>query len=154
MVSAKTGPNALEVGRAALAEINGANTIKSFGCSKERTETREPNVVGHHKKWQCCNFQAEAHERHDAGVASDCNLEQPSDEMELAENLTDAYPLGLPLPNRLHRFVTLDRAVGSPERAEALARSHPPLDGPMILLQHVIKVLHWPQSTSTPQRAF
>ncbi len=65
---------------------------------------------------------------------SDCNLEQPGDEMELADNLTDAHPPGLPLPNRMHRFVTLDRAVGSPERADALARSHPPLDGPMILL--------------------
>src|SRR5215472_12815979 len=85
---------------------------------------------------------------------SDYNPEQPSDEMELADNPTHAHPSGLPLPNRMHRFVTLDRAVGSPERAEALARSHPPLDGPMILLQDVIKVLHRPQSTSTPQRAF
>ena len=103
---------------------------------------------------QCCNFQAAAQERHDAGVASDCNLEQPSDEMELANNLTDAHPPRLPLPNRMHRFVTLDRAVGSPERTEALARSRASLDGPMILLQEVIKVLHRPQSTSTPQRAF
>ena len=93
-------------------------------------------------------------QRHDAGVASDCNLEQPSDEMELADNLTDAHPPGLSLPNRMHGFVTLDRAVGSPERAEAFARSHPPLDSPMILLQDVIQVLHRPQSTSTPQRAF
>ena len=89
-----------------------------------------------------------------AAVTSDCNLEQPRDEMELANNLTDAYPPGLPLPNRMHRFVTLDRAVGSPERAETLARSYPPLDGPMILLQDVIKVLHRPQSTSTPQHPF
>ena len=43
--------------------------------------------------------------------------------MELADNLTDAHPPGLPFPNRMHRFVTLDRAVGSPERPEALARS-------------------------------
>ncbi len=62
---------------------------------------------------QCCNFQAAAHDRHDSGVASDCNLEQPSDEMELADNLTDVHPPGLPLPNRMHGFVTLDRAVGS-----------------------------------------
>ena len=103
---------------------------------------------------QCCKFQAAAHERHDAGVASDCNLERPIYEMELADNLTDAHPPGLPLPNRMHGFVTLDRAVGSSERAEALARPHSPLDGPMILLQDVIKVLHRPQSTSTPQRAF
>jgi hypothetical protein len=69
------------------------------------------------------------HKRHDAGVASDCNLQQPGDEMELAANLTDAHPPGLPLPNRMHGFVTLAGLVGSPERAEALARSHAPLDG-------------------------
>src|SRR5260370_26411091 len=96
----------------------------------------------HHLEGQCCNFRAAAHERHDAGVASDCNLEESSDEVELADNLTDAHPPRLPLPNRMHSFVTLDRAVSSPERAEALARSHPPLDGPMILLQDVITVLH------------
>jgi hypothetical protein len=87
---------------------------------------------------QCCNFQVAAHERHDAGVASDCNLEQPSDQMELAHNLTDAYPSDLPLPNRMHGFVTLDRAVGSPERAETLAGSHAPLDCPMILFNGLI----------------
>src|SRR5260370_9514613 len=59
---------------------------------------------------QCCNFRAAAHGRYDAGVALDCNLEQPGDEMELADYLTDAHPPGLPLPNRMHGFVTLDRA--------------------------------------------
>src|SRR5260370_36120250 len=63
---------------------------------------------------QCCNIRAAAHERHDAGVVSDCDLEQPSDEMEMADNLTEAHPPGLPLPNCMHGFVTLDRAVGSP----------------------------------------
>jgi hypothetical protein len=76
------------------------------------------------------------------------------DEMELADNLTDAGRPGLPLPNRMHGFVTLDRVAGSPERAEALARSHALLDGPMILLQDVIKVWCWLQSTSMPQCAF
>jgi hypothetical protein len=85
--------------------------------------------------------------------ASDCNLEQTRNEMELVDNLTDAHPPGLPLPNRMHRLVTLDRAISSPERPEALARSHPPLDGPMILLQNVIQVLHRPQSTSALQSA-
>jgi hypothetical protein len=74
--------------------------------------------------------------------------------MELADNLTDAHPPDLPLKNRMNRFVTLDRAVGPPERAEALARSHASLDRPMILLQHIIKVLHRPQSTSTLHRSF
>src|SRR6516162_5237029 len=131
------------------AHLEGPRTV--CGPVSQRQLPNWPRRV-HYR--QCCNFQVAAHKRHDAGVTSDCNLEQPRDEMELANNLTDAYPPGLPLPNRMHRFVTLDRAVGSPERAEALARSHPPLDGPMILLQDVIQVLHRPQSTSTPQRAF
>ena len=88
---------------------------------------------------QCGNFEAAAHERHGAGVASDCNPEQSSDEMELAGNLTGAHPPGLPLPNRIHGLVTFDRAVGSPERAGALARSQAPLDGPMIPPQDVIE---------------
>jgi hypothetical protein len=33
---------------------------------------------------------------------SDYNLEQPSDEMDLADNLTHAHPSDLPLPNRMH----------------------------------------------------
>lgn len=43
--------------------------------------------------------------------ALDRNGKQPCDELELADNLTDAHPLCLPLPNRMHRFVTLDRSV-------------------------------------------
>ena len=86
-------------------------------------------------KRQCCNFQAAAHERYDAGIASDCNLEQPSDEMELAHNLTDAYPPDLPLPNRMHGFVTLNRAdgcaisggwVGDRSRRGCRHLNHPP----------------------------
>ena len=123
-----------------------------FGMGSVPTSGWTPLPIRTPFSWQCCKFQAAAHERHDAGVASDCNLEQPSDEMELADNLTDAHPPGLPLPNRMHGFVTLDRAVGSPERAEALARSHPPLDGPMILLQDVIKVLHRQGPSKTLRR--
>jgi hypothetical protein len=74
--------------------------------------------------------------------------------MELADDLTCADPPSLPLPNRMHRLVTLDCAIGSPERPEALARSHPPLDGPVILLQDVIQVLHRSQATSALQRTF
>src|SRR5258707_6320132 len=80
-----------------------------------------------------CEYLVAENRRRDAGVVSDCNLEQPGDEMELAFNLTDAYPPGLPLPNRMHRFVTLDRAVGSPARAYALAHSHPSSPVPMVL---------------------
>jgi hypothetical protein len=98
-----------------------------------RQELVEPAVARHVRRRpfirQCCNFQATAHERHDTGVALNFNLEQPSDEMELADDLTGAHPPGLPFPNCMLRVIALDRAVGSPERAEALARSHAPFDG-------------------------
>jgi hypothetical protein len=48
--------------------------------------------VGVGRDRHCCNFQAEVHERHDGGVASGCNLEQPSDEMELASRDKSAPP--------------------------------------------------------------
>jgi hypothetical protein len=42
-------------------------------------------------------FKQRHNERHDVGVSSDCNLEQPRDEMELANSLTDATHLTCPL---------------------------------------------------------
>jgi hypothetical protein len=55
---------------------------------------------GNSQHGSAATFRAAAHERHGAGVASDCNLEQLSDEMELPHNLTDAYPPGLATRSR------------------------------------------------------
>ena len=84
------------------------------------------------------------------GSASPRNLEQSCDEIETALNLTDPYSSCLPLSNRVHRFVSLDRPPGSPKGSKALARPHSPLDRSMVLFHDVIQVLHRSQLASPP----
>ena len=48
----------------------------------------------------------------------------------------------LPLADHMNRFIAGDRAPGSPEGAEMLACTHPAFDGPMVLFQDIIEVLH------------
>jgi hypothetical protein len=40
-------------------------------------------------------------------------------------------------------LVAGQRAPGSPKRTEAVAGVNPPLDGPVVLFQDVINILHW-----------
>src|SRR5580700_6128290 len=47
----------------------------------------------------------------------------------------------------MNRFVAGDRAPSSPEGAKMLACTHPAFDGPVILFQDVIKILHRSMST-------
>src|ERR1700730_9554843 len=42
----------------------------------------------------------------------------------------------------MNRFIAGDRTPGSPKRAKMLTRVDPPLDGPVILFQNIIKILH------------
>jgi hypothetical protein len=50
----------------------------------------------------------------------------------------------LPLADHMNRFIARDRAPGSPEAegAKMLACTHPAFDGPMVLFQDIIEVLH------------
>jgi hypothetical protein len=88
------------------------------------------------------------------GIASPRNLEQSCDEIEAALNLTDPYSPCLPLSNRVHRFVSLDRSPSSPKGPKALARPHSPLDRSMVLFHDVVQVLHRSQLASPSQPAF
>src|SRR5258705_7580162 len=47
----------------------------------------------------------------------------------------------------MNRFVAGDRAPSSPEGAKMLACTHPAFDGPVILFQDVIEILHRSMST-------
>src|SRR6266403_5714864 len=51
-------------------------------------------------------------------------------------------------------LVAGQRAPGSPKRSEALAGVNPPLDGPVVLLQDIIEVLHRPVLAAGVQRSF
>ena len=42
----------------------------------------------------------------------------------------------------MNRLIAGDRAPGSPEGAKMLACTHPAFDGPMVLFQDLIEVLH------------
>src|SRR6202795_4926736 len=42
----------------------------------------------------------------------------------------------------MNRFVAGDRTPSSPERTKMLACAHPAFDGPVILFQNIIEILH------------
>ena len=44
--------------------------------------------------------------------------------------------------DHMNRFVAGDRAPSSPEGAKMLACTHPAFDGPVILFQDIIEILH------------
>src|ERR1700740_2419288 len=54
----------------------------------------------------------------------------------------------------MNRFVAGDRAPSSPEGAKMLACPDPALDGPVVLFQDVIKILHWSMAAVFLQRSF
>src|SRR6202795_1994215 len=53
----------------------------------------------------------------------------------------------------MNRFVAGDRTPSSPERTKMLACAHPAFDGPVILFQDVVKVLHRSMSAVLLQSA-
>jgi len=55
---------------------------------------------------------------------------------------TRRAPACLPLADHMDRLVARDCAPGSPEGAEMLACTHPAFDGPLVLFQDIIEVLH------------
>jgi len=55
---------------------------------------------------------------------------------------TNRTPARLAFADHMNRFIAGDRTPGSPKRAKMLTRVDPPLDGPVILFQDVIEILH------------
>jgi hypothetical protein len=62
--------------------------------------------------------------------------------MEQTDLHTCRTPARLAFADHMNRFIAGDRAQSSPERPEMLTGADPALDGPVILFQDVIKVLH------------
>ena len=48
----------------------------------------------------------------------------------------------LAFADHMNRFVAGDRTPSSPERTKMLACTHPAFDGPVILFQDIIEILH------------
>src|ERR1700757_3103606 len=55
---------------------------------------------------------------------------------------TRCTPARLSFANHMDRLVAGDRAPSSPERTKMLTGADSPLDGAVILLQDVVKILH------------
>src|ERR1700740_1540831 len=67
---------------------------------------------------------------------------------------TRCTPARLSFANHMDRLVAGDRAPSSPERTKMLTGADSPLDGAVILLQDVVKILHGSMAAVFLQRSF
>ena len=67
---------------------------------------------------------------------------------------TRRTPVRLAFADHLNRLIAGDRAPSSPEGAEMLTGVDPPLDGAVVLLEHVVQIWHWPMPAILGQIAF
>jgi hypothetical protein len=81
-------------------------------------------------------------------------IEQFVDELILFRNIIAADASRLPLPDHVHRFVSLNRSSRRLELAKILPGLHSSFDRSMILLQDVVQVLDRPMSAAAAQSSF
>jgi hypothetical protein len=98
----------------------------------------------------CCNFEKAARDRlvESTGIILGSHFEQPVDELNLPPNIRTAHPPHLPLPNHVHRLISLNRSPRRKEFTKALLGLHSSFDRSMILLQDVVQVLDRPMSAA------
>ena len=83
-----------------------------------------------------------------------CQVEKVVDELNLSKKVISCHPSSLPLPDHVDCFVALNRSPSRLKFPEALLGVHSTFDGPMILFENVIQVLHGSVSTAVAQRPF
>jgi hypothetical protein len=76
------------------------------------------------------------------------HFEELLDDLNLTSNVSPAYPPNLPLPDHVHRLITLNCWSRRLEFSEALLGVHSPFDGSMVLFQNVVQVLYGPVSAA------
>jgi hypothetical protein len=76
------------------------------------------------------------------------------DESDLPSDIRFAYPSNVPLPEHLHRLVTLNRPSRSLEFPEPWLGIYSTLDRSMVLFQDVVPVQYRPMSAAPPERSF
>src|SRR5512133_842476 len=74
-------------------------------------------------------------------------------ELTLADDIALGQPADLPLPNRVHGLVALDRSPRAFSRSESKARGNPLLDESVILLDDVVHVGRSSATTSSAKFA-
>jgi len=75
-------------------------------------------------------------------AGSSGQFEELVDELNLTPNIRSAHPPNLPLPQHVHRLITLNRSLRRLEFSEPLLGVYPAFDRAMILLQDIVQVLH------------
>src|SRR5215467_14548727 len=106
---------------------------------------------------KCCNFEKRRRKsaRDDLCIeVSGRQIEQLVDELMLFTNIIAADPPRLPLPDHMHRFVSLNRSPGRLELAKTLFGLHSSFDGSMLLLQDIVHLLDPSMSTPAPEASF
>ena len=105
---------------------------------------------------KCCNFENGDGNRPKMNSVSKVSgqIEQLVDELILLTNIIAADPPRLPLPDHVHRFVSLNRSPGRLELAKVLLGLHSSFDGSMILLQDIVQILDWSMSAAAAQDSF
>jgi len=81
-------------------------------------------------------------------------IEQLVDELILSTNILAADPPRLPLPDPVHRFVSLNRSPRRLELAKVLLGLHSSFDGSMILLQDIVQILDRSMATAAAEDSF
>ena len=69
-------------------------------------------------------------------------FEEFVDELNLTPNIRSAHPPNLPLPQHVHRLITLNGSLRRLEFSEPLLGVHPPFDGSVVLLENVVQILY------------
>jgi hypothetical protein len=98
-------------------------------------------------------WQEQGRERVDAATPGS-HLEQPVDELNLSTNIRTANPPRLPLPNPVHRFITLNRSPRCLELSKPLLGVHKTFDRSVVLFQNVVPILHRSMSAAAAQGSF
>ena len=73
-------------------------------------------------------------------ASSGGQFEELVDELNLTPNISSAHPPNLPLPDHVHRLITLNRSLRRLEFPESLLGVHPAFDRAVALLGNVGQV--------------
>src|SRR5215472_5903413 len=106
---------------------------------------------------KCCNLENGDANRPEMELCIEVSgrqIEQLVDELILFTNFFAADPPRRPLPDHVHRFVSLNRSPGRLELTNVLLGLHSSLDGSVILLQDIVQILDRSMSTAAAQNSF
>jgi hypothetical protein len=81
-------------------------------------------------------------------------FEELVDELNLTPNIRSAHPPNLPLPQHVHRLITVNRSPRRLEFSEPLLGVHPAFDRSVVLFENVVQVLYGPVPATAAKSPF